>query len=120
MYKESFFACLWVVSPTIMIWKIWWTRNKIIFRQKNYKLEGTIYNTEKAIFEAMCAYTSKYKQFKSCFTSWDDSVLKEWKGITLPFKGSLLSNDIPKVNKKDIKWEILDYGFGKLNFDGAL
>lgn len=78
-----------------------------------------IHKIESLISEVVKAHTSRNKRTGSCYSSWDDRVVSEWNLISLPFKGSLLTNGINKVDRKEIKWKPLEQGFLKLNFDEA-
>ncbi|GLJ30260.1 hypothetical protein SUGI_0598570 [Cryptomeria japonica] len=116
---DSFFSCIWFVSPMVLIWNIWWERNKRIFRKECNGISNILKKIECLISKVVNAQVANKKILNSTFTSWHNKLLSEWKTISLPFKGSILIN-IPKPKiRKEIKWKPLDLGHYKLNFDGA-
>lgn len=74
---------------------------------------------EKSVTKAMNAYVQNHKSVKSLFTSWDDSILKSWKGTVLPFKGSLQQAHRERIDRSLVKWKPPSLGYFILKFDGA-
>lgn len=101
--KTFFFSCIWHLVPTTITWAIWWERNKHIFRKISSSKENVHLQIQKAIVEVN-AFVQNHKSVGSLFTSWDITVLKNWKGIYLPFNGILLC----LVNKKFIGHQLND------------
>ncbi|GLJ26941.1 hypothetical protein SUGI_0527440 [Cryptomeria japonica] len=72
-----------------------------------------------SLLEAVNACTSRKKKLSSLFSSWDDEIIKKWKFIKLHVKGSLICNQIARIDIKEIRWKPPTGYFSKLNFDGA-
>lgn len=103
LYQSSFFACIWLIIPTLEIWNIWWERNLRIFRKTKSPMELVLLKIKKEISEGVNSCVKREKFINSSFTRWDSSILKDWKDIRFPSDGSLL-NDTTKVDRASVKW----------------
>ncbi|GLJ24413.1 hypothetical protein SUGI_0466250 [Cryptomeria japonica] len=96
LFTEAFFSIIWEVSSSIIIWNVWWARNRRVFRKEKNSIQEIVSRITSNISEVVNAHVMKNKIFSSPFTSWDSNILFEWALIKLPFKGSLLNNSKQK------------------------
>lgn len=120
LLNDSFFSSLWEVAQAYNSHLEYMVGDRRIFIGKKKEVSNIITNIQSSILEVFKAHKSKSKNLESPFTSWDDAILKEWKGISLPFKGSLLKNSRGKEKRTDVKWKPPNYPSWKMNFDGVL
>ena len=73
---------------------------------------------EKSISEVTNASVNRCK-FNLVITSWDGSIIQEWKSIFIPFGTGTSSNLQTPTYRSTVKWQPPMPGFVKLNFDGA-
>jgi ribonuclease HI len=117
LFSKSFFACIWKCSPALVIWAIWWERNKRIFRNVTNSIDLVLKGLEKSISEVVNAHV-KNKISNYSFTQWDNSILKRWNHISIPpFMASSPPNN--HVDRSQIKWLPPTNGCIKVNFDGS-
>ncbi|XP_057839760.2 uncharacterized protein LOC131049710 [Cryptomeria japonica] len=119
LFPSAFYACLWIIAPSILIWKIWLERNNRIFKKHSSPLHDVLFCIEKLISETVLAFIFKGSSLLNTFTPWDNWVSKHWEALqTLPLSGSI-SQPCPLVNRKEVVWLPPLASKVKLNFDGA-
>lgn len=75
LYQNSLFANIWKCIPALVVWAIWWERNKRIFRKECHSLEFVLEGIEKSISEVTNSSLKKAK-FNPVVTSWDSQVVQ--------------------------------------------
>lgn len=119
LYKHSLFALLWKVIPSLVVWCIWWERNKRIFFKQTSSIEQVLMMLEKSTCEVVNTYVLNSKHVGSEFIDWDSKQIKAWPSLVIPFKGNRKPNVDIKQDRKNVVWTPPVVGFVKLKFDGA-
>lgn len=100
------------------MWAIWWDRNKRIFHRTSSSIQAITIHLERSISELVNASHNKLKH-NLVVTSWDSSILQEWKKIHVPF-GWCFQKTSNKVHDRAlVKWIPPSKGVSKINFDGS-
>ncbi|XP_059066468.1 uncharacterized protein LOC131857768 [Cryptomeria japonica] len=112
--KESTLSLIMELSPSSLVWEIWKERNHKLFDNKSRRIE-TILNSIAMIIVDSINYKLAFSLGPpKVFSSWDESIRKNWHGIRIP----------PSFGKKDNRrktaiWSPPKPGWIKLNFDGT-
>ncbi|XP_057814319.1 uncharacterized protein LOC131028107 [Cryptomeria japonica] len=118
--SSSFYACLWIIAPSVLIWKIWLERNNNFFKKHSSTLPNVLFCIEKSISESALAFIYKGISPKCTFTSWDNWVIGHWPALQLlPMHGAISKKRSPSINRKEIVWLPPPPSKYKLNFGGA-
>ena len=83
LYTKSLLASIWICSPSLIIWSLWWERNKHIFRKSPSIVDIVNITIEKSISKLISTNIKKNSSH-ILFSNWDDATSKEWKYISLP------------------------------------
>lgn len=119
LYPSTFYACLWIIVPSVLIWRIWLERNNRIFKKISSPLHDVLFCIEKLISKTVLAFIYKGSSLHNTFTPWDNWVTKNWTSLkTLPLSG-VISQPQLLVNRKEVVWLPPLPPKVKLNFDGA-
>ncbi|XP_059076664.1 uncharacterized protein LOC131875943 [Cryptomeria japonica] len=119
LYPSAFYACLWIIAPSILIWRIWLEWNNRIFKKLSSPLHDVLFCIEKLISEIVLAFIYKGSSLHNTYTPLDNWVTKNWATLkTLPLSGAI-SQPQPLVNRKEVVWLPPSASKVKLNFDGA-
>ena len=116
--NHSFYACLWKCIPALVIWALWWERNKRIFRQLQSNLQSLLKGLESSIVEVVMAYVKKTNEHL-IVTGWDILMSNRWFNLISPSYNFIISGPSVKTNRLKVHWIPLKKGFLKLNFDGC-
>lgn len=115
LLKESNLSQIMEVSPSCLVWEIWKERNCILFEGKARRQELVLNSIESTIVDTVnCKIAFSLEQPK-VFSSWDESIRKNWQGIKIPPSFGQKKNN----SRKDATWTPPKPSWLKLNFDGA-
>ena len=117
LYKKSLFSNIWICAPALVVWAIWWERNKRIFIKESLLLEIVLNGIERAISEVTNSSLKRLK-FNPIVTHWDSQLVQEWKLLFIP-NGWKINLPPIQILSKNNNWRLPSTGFWKLNFDGA-
>lgn len=100
LFSSSFYACLWLISPSIIIWNIWLERNNRIFRKQSASLSNILIKIEAFISEVALTYIHKNLENLTSFSHWDGRITRTWKSLSaIPSHGSIAKGLIT-INKR--------------------
>ena len=116
LHEKSLLVPIWKCSPSLVVWALWWERNKRIFRKEQSTVSVVTGIIEKSISELVISNIRK-RSSQIGFSNWDNQILKDWKLIYIPNLLSLTNTF--KKDRFNVKWHPPDQGVIKLNFDGA-
>lgn len=57
--NHSFYSCIWKCIPSLVIWDIWWERNKRIFQNQPSTVESVLSALEVAVGEVVLSYVRR-------------------------------------------------------------
>jgi hypothetical protein len=77
LYQKSLWGSLWIIAPSMVIWKIWKERNRRIFEGKERTVERIIEKIQNSICEV--ANAKVYSRKIEYISDWDKKVQMEWK-----------------------------------------
>lgn len=118
LHPKSMFACIWICSPSLVLWAIWWECNKCIFRNSPSSLDSVLNRLHHSIVDVTNAYVCKFKGNRD-FSSWDNIVSKRWEGLNFPVLPFPLCPKDKLQARAPVKWSHPQQGFIKLNLDGS-
>ena len=101
----------------MLVWAIWWERNKRIFRKESHPLDNVLNGIERSISEVTNS-SLKMIKFNPIVTHWDSQIVQKWKQLFIP-NGWKISHPLAHFLPQKNIWRPPAYGFWKLNFDGA-
>ncbi|GLJ53973.1 hypothetical protein SUGI_1154190 [Cryptomeria japonica] len=111
--KFSKWGILWIVSPSMLGWRIWKERNKRIFKEEALEVHVLLVNIKSAIEEVV---NGKIQGVNYNFLAkWDFDMEKSWSFKKI---SDHRLND-RKALRKNALWQAPPAGWKKLNFDGA-
>lgn len=76
LFASSFYACLWIISPSILILNIWLERNNRIFKKTSSSLEEILMKIKSSISEVVLTYIFRNLENLSSFSHWDSTVTR--------------------------------------------
>jgi ribonuclease HI len=118
LYSNSIFSALWTSTPTLIVWVIWWERNKRIFHKETTPIQAVLQKLEKSISEVVNSSHAKLK-CNLRLTWWDSVVIREWKYIYVPTGWCHQSTNAKIIERHLVHWIPPAQGFVKINFDGS-
>lgn len=118
LFLSSTFLGIWKCALSLIIWAIWWERNKIFFRKASSSLDRILAKLENSIAEIINSSLSHSKDIQS-FTKWDKIIVKSRNGIIIPIGIPLNWSSAHVRDRSSIKWLPLAPNFFKINFDGS-
>lgn len=120
LFSSSFYACLWLISPLIIIWDIWFERNNGIFRKLSALLSDILVKIEDSILEVALSYIHKNLENLTSFSHWDGRITRTWKSLsTIPSHGSIAKGLVISNKRLAARWDPPPLGHFKIHFDGA-
>lgn len=119
IYSNSLFSCLWYIIPALVIWAIWWERNKRIFKKLSSDIPSILNTIEWLISEQVNSRSSLHFNPNETFTSWYSSVIAKWKYISPPYSPIFPCIRKSLVCRSNVKWIPPKPSLIKLNFDGS-
>ncbi|XP_057856405.2 uncharacterized protein LOC131065778 [Cryptomeria japonica] len=107
------------ILPSLIIWETWKERNHRIFQDKEMPQIALCGKIEKSLIELMNE-ASKQKNLKhNILTKWDVKLMTSLPNLIIPTlfgNGNQQAASNPRLN---VKWELPEEGWSKINFDGA-
>lgn len=120
LFSSSFYACLWIIAPSIIFWNVLLERNKRIFKKSSTSLSDILVKIEASMSEVVLSYIHNNLENTTSFSHWDGMITRTWKSLSsIPSHGSVAKVMAFKNKRIVASWAPPPLGHFKLHFDGA-
>lgn len=117
--RKAYFFDLLNILPSLLIWEIWKERNRRIFQGKEMSLMSLCGKIEIHLTEILNEAAQSKSLKKNLYTDWDCKIKLALPNLLIPPLFGLGSS-VDQVNPRvGVKWDALEPGWSKVNFDGA-
>lgn len=100
LFSSSFYAYLWIIAPSIIVWNIWLERNNRICKKTSSSLSDILVKIEASISEVALSYIHKNLDNLTSFSHWDGMITRTWKSLVcIPSHGSVAKSLVFKSKR---------------------
>lgn len=116
---KAIFSDFLNILPSLLIWEIWKERNCRIFRGKEMSLMSLCGKIEIHLIELLNEASQSKSLKKNLYIDWDCKIKLALPNLLIPPLFGL-GTPVDQVNPRvGVKWDALEPGWSKVNFDGA-